>query len=83
MPGEFGVVCSAGQEPQGRVAIREVLVRPGGHLSLEGVDTEGAERSATSTPGALINVEPEGRVSLPPTFKEFSGRHIYNDVWKN
>jgi len=81
--GEFGVACSAGPEPQGRVALRELLVRPGGHFSLEGVDTEGAESSATSQPGAVINVEPEGGVSLPPTFKEFSGRHVYNDVWKN
>ena len=86
--GEFGVVCaSAGKEPQGRVALHEVLVKPGGAFSLDGVDIEGAEDSsisgATSQPGAIINVEPEGRVRLPPTFKEFSGKHIYNDVWKN
>ena len=83
--GEFRVLCSTDQERQGRVAIREVLVRPGGHFSLEGVDTEteDGEASATSQPGAIINVEPEGRVTLPSTFKEFSGRHVYNDVWKN
>jgi hypothetical protein len=81
--GEFGVVCSPGQESQGRVALREVLVRPGGHFYLEGVDTDGAEISVTSDANSIINVEPEGGVRLPPTFKEFSGRHVYNDVWKN
>ncbi|HSU34374.1 MAG TPA: hypothetical protein VLJ88_01815 [Propionibacteriaceae bacterium] len=81
--GEFGVACSAGQEPQGQVALREVLVRSGGALFLDGVDTEGAGTSSTSLPGAIINVEPEGQVRLPSTFKEFSGRHVYNDVWKN
>mgnify|MGYP006159462109 CR=1 FL=1 len=34
--GEFGVTCSAGSEPQGRIALREVLVRPGGHFYLGG-----------------------------------------------
>lgn len=80
---EFGVACSAGPEPQGQVALREVLVRPGGQFSLDGVDTVGVQNSATARPGAIINVEPEGRVVLPATFKEFSGRHVYNDVWKN
>ena len=81
--GEFGVSCSSSPEPQGRVALREVLVKPGGHVWLEGVDTDGAGTSVSTQPGAIINVEPEGRVRLPSTFKEFSGRHVYNDVWKN
>ena len=81
--GEFGIACSADSAPQGKVALREVLVRPGGHFFLEGVDAEDADVSATSQPGAIINVEPEGQVRLPSTFKEFSGRHVYNDVWKN
>jgi hypothetical protein len=86
--GEFGVDCSPdGQEPQGGVALHEVLVKSGGAFFLDGVDAEPAEASSISGPtsqsGAIINVEPEGRVRLPPTFKEFSGRHVYNDVWKN
>jgi hypothetical protein len=86
--GEFGVICSpAGKEPQGRVALHDVLVKPGGRFSLDGVDIDGPEASsiscATSHPGAIINVEPEGAVRLPPTFKEFSGKGVYNDVWKN
>jgi hypothetical protein len=81
--GEFGVACSAGQETQGQVALREVLVKSGGALSLDGVDAERTNTSPTSRPGAIINVEPEGHVRLPATFKEFSGRHVYNDVWKN
>lgn len=86
--GDFSVLCSpVAREPQGRVALREVLVRVGGAFSLEGVDVEGANASATSGPtsgsGAIINVEPDGRVRLPATFKEYSGRDVYNDVWKN
>ena len=86
--GEFGVLCSpAGKEPQGHVALHEVLVKSGGTFYLDGVDIEGAGASsnscATSHPGAIINVEPEGRVRLPPTFKDFSGKGVYNDVWKN
>lgn len=86
--GELSVACSAaGSDPQGRVALRDVLVRSGGTLSLGGVDLPGPGGSsgsgATSHPGAIINVEPEGRVQLPPTFKEFSGNGVYNDVWKN
>ena len=84
--GDFGVVCSpVAREPQGRVALREVLVRAGGTFSLEGVDVEGATASSgpTSRSGAIINVEPDGRVRLPATFKEYSGRDVYNDVWKN
>ena len=86
--GEFGVVCSpAGSQAQGHVALQEVLVRSGGTFYLSGVDLEGADVSsisgATSHPGAVINVEPEGAVRLPPTFKEFSGKGVYNDVWKN
>jgi hypothetical protein len=81
--GEFGVVCSPGTERQGRVALQETVVKPGGTLYLDGVDLEGAEASTTSHPGAIISVEPEGLVRLPPTFKEFSGKEIYNDVWKN
>jgi hypothetical protein len=74
-------------EPQGRVALHQVLVKPGGAFALDGVDAEGVDgfsiSGATCQPGAIINVEPEGSVRLPPTFKEFSGKHIYNDVWKN
>ena len=86
--GEFGVVCSpAGDDAQGGVALHEVLVRSGGTFYLDGVDTARADASsasgATCHAGGIINVEPEGRVRLPPTFKEFSGRHVYNDVWKN
>jgi hypothetical protein len=84
--GEFGVVCSlADGQPQGRVALQEVLVRSGGSFYLDGVDIDGAAASpwVVSAPGAVINVEPEGQVRLPPTFKEFSGRDVYNDVWKN
>ena len=86
--GEFGVVCSsAGKVPQGRVALHEVLVKSGGTFHVEGVDLAGTKASsisyATAHPGAIINVEPGGRVRLPPTFKEFSGRDVYNDVWKN
>jgi len=86
--GEFGIVCSADVEkPQGRVVLREVRVRPGGLLALEGIDLESVESSvhngATSQFGAVIYVEPEGQVRLPPTFKEFSGNNVYNDVWKN
>ena len=86
--GAFGVVCSpAGKEPQGEVVLQDVLVKSGGNFYLDGVDTDGAEASsisdATCRPGAIINVEPEGRVRLPATFKEFSGRDVYNDVWKN
>ena len=86
--GEFGIVCSpVGNEPQGGVVLHEVLVRSGGTFYLDGVDADGAEASsisgATCHSGAIINVEPEGRVRLPPTFKEFSGRQVYNDVWKN
>jgi hypothetical protein len=85
---EFGVVCSsAGTEPQGRVALHDSTVKPGAFLYLDGVDlgsTDGsAMYSVTSHAGAVINVEPTGRVRLPPTFKEFSGQDIYNDVWKN
>jgi hypothetical protein len=86
--GEFGVGCaSAGQESQGGVALHEVLVKPGAAFSLDGVDVEDAGGSSiswvTAQPGAIINVEPEGRVRLPTTFKEFSGKAVYNDVWKN
>lgn len=86
--GEFGIVCSPdSKKPQGRVALREVRVRPGGLLYLDGVDLEGADASAlngaTSQPGAVIYVEPQGQVRLPTTFKEFSGDGVYNDVWKN
>ncbi len=86
--GEFGVVCApAGGEAQGRVALQEVLVRSGGTFYLRGVDLEGEDASSiagvTSHPSAIINVEPEGAVRLPPTFKEFSGKGVYNDVWKN
>ncbi len=86
--GEFGVVCSAtASGPQGRVALREVLVKSGATLTMEGVDQSAAEGSAgpgaTSHPGAVINVEPEGHVQLPASFKEFSGNGVYNDVWKN
>ena len=85
--GEFSLVCATGQEPQGRVALHQVLVKPGGAFALDGVDAEGVDgfsiSGATCQPGAIINVEPEGSVRLPPTFKEFSGKHIYNDVWKN
>jgi hypothetical protein len=85
---EFGVVCSStGAEPQGAVALHDTLVKPGGFLYLDGVDLGGEGSSAahhvTSNPGAVINVEPTGRVRLPHTFKEFSGQDIYNDVWKN
>ena len=86
--GEFGIVCSPDiKGPQGRVALREVRVRPGGLLYLEGIDLEGVGASAlngaTSESGAVIYVEPQGQVRLPPTFKEFAGNNIYNDVWKN
>ena len=86
--GEFGIVCSPDiKGPQGRVALREVRVRPGGLLYLEGIDLEGVGASAlngaTSQSGAVIYVEPQGQVRLPPTFKEFAGNNIYNDVWKN
>ena len=86
--GEFGVVCSPDStKPQGRVSLREVRVKPGGLLYLEGIDLEAVDVSdlngATSQPGAVIYVEPQGRVRLPPTFKEFSGNDVYNDVWKN
>jgi len=86
--GEFGVVCSPdGEEPQGRVALHEVLVKSGGTFYLDGIDIEGVKTPsnscATSHPGAIINVEPAGGARLPPTFKDFSGKGIYNDVWKN
>jgi len=86
--GEFGIVCSADVEkPQGRVALREVRVRPSALLSLEGIDLGDGDTLArnvvASQPGAIIYVEPQGQVRLPPTFKEFSGNNVYNDVWKN
>jgi hypothetical protein len=31
----------------------------------------------------LVRVEPTGNVRLPASFKEFSGKDIYGDVWKN
>ena len=86
--GEFGVVCSAAsKEPQGRVALSEMQVKPGATFYLDGVDIESAGAASlkcvTSLPGATINVEPTGRVRLPASFKEFSGKDIYSDVWKN
>ena len=86
--GEFGVVCSpASKEPQGRVAFSDMKVKPGATFYLDGVDIESAEAASltcvTSLPGATVNVEPTGRVRLPPSFKEFSGKDIYSDVWKN
>jgi hypothetical protein len=84
--GEFGVVCSlADSQPQGRIALAEMLVRAGGSFYLDGVDVDDAASSSwvVAAPSAVINVEPEGQVRLPPTFKEYSGREVYNDVWKN
>jgi hypothetical protein len=86
--GEFGVVCSpASKEPQGRVAISEMQVKPGATFYVDGVDVESAGadslKCVTSVPGATVNVEPTGRVRLPASFKEFSGKDIYSDVWKN
>lgn len=86
--GEFGVVCSAAsKEPQGRVALSEMQVKPGATFYLDGVDIENVGAASlkcvTSLPGATINVEPTGRVRLPASFKEFSGKDIYSDVWKN
>ena len=86
--GEFGVVCSsATKEPQGRVALDEMQVKPGATFFLDGVDIEsdGAAsfRCVTSVPGATVKVEPTGHVRLPASFKEFSGKDIYSDVWKN
>src|SRR6476660_7656366 len=66
--GEFGIVCSSDikERPQGRIALREVRVRPGGLLYLEGIDLEGVDASglngATSQSGAVIYVEPQGQV---------------------
>ena len=86
--GEFRIVCAPDvKKPQGRVALRDVRVRPGGLLHLDGIDLQGGDGSAlngaTSQPGAVIYVEPQGQVRLPTTFKEFSGNDVYNDVWKN
>jgi hypothetical protein len=86
--GEFAVVCSPDSEqPQGRIALHEVVVKAGGKLSLRGVDLESTGDSASncvmSDPNAVLRVEPNGSVTLPGTFKEFSGADIYNDVWKN
>jgi hypothetical protein len=86
--GEFGVVCSAAsKEPQGCVALSDMRVKPGATFYLDGVDIESAGAASlkcvTSLPGATINVEPTGRVRLPASFKEFSGKDIYSDVWKN
>ncbi len=61
-------------------------VKPGATFYLDGVDIESAGaplKCVTSLPGATINVEPTGRVRLPASFKEFSGKDIYSDVWKN